>query len=103
LVLGFALLSTSSIITTDVDFRTLMMMMMRTFQSAGLGFLLVPINTVAFLTLPRELNNDGAALFAMFQNIFGSIGISLAMAAITERTQVHQADLSRWTTPPSTL
>jgi hypothetical protein len=51
---------------------------MRTLQSAGLGFLLVPINTVAFLTLPRELNNDGAALFAMFRNVFGSIGISLA-------------------------
>jgi MFS transporter, DHA2 family, multidrug resistance protein len=97
LVLGFALLSTSTIITPDVDFRTLMMM--RTLQSAGLGFLLVPINTVAFLTLPRELNNDGAALFAMFRNVFGSIGISLATAAITERTQVHQAYLSRWTTP----
>jgi DHA2 family multidrug resistance protein len=73
--------------------------MARTIQSAGFGFLLVPINTVAFLTLPRELNNDGAALFAMFRNVSGSIGISLATAAITERTQVHQAYLSQWTTP----
>jgi MFS transporter, DHA2 family, multidrug resistance protein len=97
LVLGFGLVSTSTIITPDVDFRTLMMM--RTLQSAGLGFLLVPINTVAFLTLPRELNNDGAALFAVFRNVFGSIAISLATAAITKRTQIHQAYLSRWTTP----
>jgi DHA2 family multidrug resistance protein len=96
LFLGFGLLSTSTIITPGVDFRTLMMM--RTLQSAGLGFLLVPINTVAFLTLPRELNNDGAALFAMFRNVFGSIGISLATAAITERTQAHQTYLSQWTT-----
>jgi MFS transporter, DHA2 family, multidrug resistance protein len=72
---------------------------MRTTQSAGFGFLLVPITTVAFLTLPRELNNDGAALFAMFRNVSGSIGISLATAAITERTQVHQSYLSQWETP----
>src|SRR6266436_1449267 len=29
----------------------------------------------------------------------GSIGISLATAAITERTQVHRSYLSQWTTP----
>lgn len=97
LILGWGLISTSVVITPDVDFRTLVIM--RTLQSAGLGFLLVPINTVAFVTLPRELNNDGAALFAMFRNVSGSIGISLATAAITERTQVHQAYPSRWMTP----
>jgi DHA2 family multidrug resistance protein len=84
-------------ITPDIDFRTLVMM--RTVQAAGLGFLLAPINTVAFLTLPRNLNNDGAALFAMFRNVSGSIGISLAIATITERTQVHQSYLSQWVNP----
>src|SRR5260370_567418 len=73
--------------------------MARTIQSAGFGFLLVPINTVAFLTLPRELNNDGAALFPIFPNVSGSIGFPRATAAITERTQVHQSYLSQWTTP----
>jgi DHA2 family multidrug resistance protein len=97
LVLGFGLIYGSTIITLDVDFRTLMIA--RTIQSAGFAFLLVPINTVAFLTLPRELNNDGAALFAMFRNVSGAIAISLATAAVTERTQVHQAYLSRWMTP----
>jgi MFS transporter, DHA2 family, multidrug resistance protein len=42
---------------------------------------------------------DGAALFALFRNVSGSIGISLATAAITERTQVHRSYLSQWTTP----
>ena len=97
LVLGFGLIFGSIIITPDVDFRTLVMA--RTIQSAGFGFLLVPINTVAFLTLPRELNNDGAALFAMFRNVSGAIAISLATAAVTERTQVHQSYLAQWTTP----
>jgi MFS transporter, DHA2 family, multidrug resistance protein len=97
LVLGFGLIFASIIITPDVDFYTLVMA--RTIQSAGFGFLLVPINTVTFLTLPRELNEDGAALYAMFRNVSGSIGISLVTAAVTERTQVHQSYLSQWTAP----
>ena len=94
--LALSLWSTSGI-TIDIDFRTLVVM--RTLQSMSLGFLLVPINTVTFRTLPRRLNSDGAALFAMLRNVSGSIGISLATAAITERTQVHQAYLARWVEP----
>jgi MFS transporter, DHA2 family, multidrug resistance protein len=67
----------TNIITPDIDFRT--PVTMRTLQSASFGFLLVPINTVAFLTLPGKLNNDGAALFAMFRNVSGFIGISLRL------------------------
>ena len=97
LALGLGLMFGSTIITPDVDFRTLVTA--RTIQSAGFAFLLVPINTVAFVTLPRKFNDDGAALYAMFRNVSGAIAISLATAAITERTQVHQAYLSQWTTP----
>jgi MFS transporter, DHA2 family, multidrug resistance protein len=96
LVLGSGL-AFANIITPDIDFRTLMLM--RTIQSIGFGLLLVPINTATFQTLPHRLNNDGAALFAMFRNVSGSIGISLATAAVTERTQVHQSYLARWMTP----
>ena len=35
----------------------------------------------------------------MFRNVFGSIGISLATAGITQRSQVHQNYLSQWATP----
>ncbi len=59
----------------------------------------MPVSTVAYLTLPRELNGDGAALFSMFRNVFGSIGISMSTAQITQRSQVHQTYLSQWATP----
>lgn len=98
---GFVIMTLSlwftSGLTPDIDFRTLVMM--RTAQSVALGFLLVPINTVTFRTLPAHLNSDGAALFAMFRNVAGSIGISLATATITERTQVHQGYLAHWVEP----
>lgn len=87
----------SSLITLNIDFTTLVLM--RAAQTAGLAFLFVPISTVAFATVPRELNGDATALFTMFRNVFGSVGISLAGAMIIERTQVHQSYLSQWATP----
>jgi len=95
-IMGGALLY-SSRLTPDIDFNQLVLM--RTMQTAGLAFLFVPISTVAYLTLPRELRGDGAALFSMFRNVFGSIGISLSTAQITQRSQVHQTYLSQWATP----
>ena len=73
--------------------------MMRSFQTAGLAFLFVPISTIAYLTLPRELNGDAAALFSMVRNVSGSIGISTATALVTQRSQIRQSYLSEWASP----
>lgn len=98
---GFTCLGTaffiSRILTPDIDFETLVML--RSAQSFGLGFLFVPLTTMAFITIPRQLNADAAALFTMFRNVAGSIGISLSTAAITERAQTHSAYLSSHATP----
>ena len=87
----------SSRLAPNIDFNTLVLM--RAAQTAGLAFLFVPISTIAFSTLPRELNGDATALFTMLRNVFGSVGISLASAMIIERTQVNQAYLAQWATP----
>jgi MFS transporter, DHA2 family, multidrug resistance protein len=95
-IMGSAFLFSSTLVP-NIDFRTLVLM--RATQTAGLAFLFVPISTVAFATLPRELNGDATALYAMFRNVFGSIGISLASAMIIERAQVHQSYLAQWASP----
>jgi DHA2 family multidrug resistance protein len=95
-LMGFAFVYSRKL-TPDIDFDTLMWMRMA--QTGALAFMFVPITTVTFLTLPRELNSDGSALFAMFRNVFGSIGISLATSQVTQRSQVHQTYLSQWMTP----
>ena len=95
-LMGFAFVYSRKL-TPDIDFDTLMWMRMA--QTGALAFMFVPITTVTFLTLPRELNTDGSALFAMFRNVFGSIGISLATSQVTQRSQVHQTYLSQWMTP----
>ncbi|TKI07423.1 DHA2 family efflux MFS transporter permease subunit [Martelella alba] len=98
---GFTLLTLafmySSRLTPNVDYFTLVLM--RSMQSIGLGFLFVPLTTLAFVTLSPRLNADGSALFTMFRNVAGSVGISLSTAAITERSQVHSAYLAPNATP----
>jgi DHA2 family multidrug resistance protein len=51
------------------------------------------LSILAYGTLPRALQQDATALFTMFRNVLGSVGISVCTAMITSRTQVHMAYL----------
>jgi len=84
-------------LTPNLDFRTLIEM--RVFQTMGLSFLFVPISSIAYSTLPKTLNADAAALYTMFRNLAGSIGISVSAALLVTRGQVHMAYLGAHQTP----
>ena len=95
-LMGCALLYSHRLVP-NVDYRTLTMM--RSAQSAAIGFLFVPVTTLAYLSLPKSMNNDASALFTMFRNVAGSIGISLSTAMIRERTQANMAHMVGHLTP----
>ncbi len=101
IALGFFLLSVALFVSghlvLDINFRTLVEY--RASQAAALAFLFVPISVVTYQTLPKELNGDASALFAMMRNVFGSIGISCATAMVTTRTQVREAHMVHLMTP----
>ncbi|WP_233272904.1 DHA2 family efflux MFS transporter permease subunit [Paraburkholderia acidisoli] len=100
---GFILLTAALIyartLVPDVDYDTLVKM--RAAQSIAIGFLFVPVTTLAYLTVPSALNNDASALFTMFRNVAGSIGISVSTALIRERSQAWMAHLSGHMSPLS--
>jgi DHA2 family multidrug resistance protein len=95
-MMGFALIYSSRLVP-NMTFMHLASL--RAAQTAGLAFMFVPISVIAYATLPRELNGDAAALYTMFRNVAGSVGISTATALITSRTQTREAYMSRWLTP----
>ncbi len=103
LSIGFLLmalaLAYAHTLTPDIDYATLVQM--RSAQSLAIGFLFVPITTLAYLTVPQRLHNDASALFTMCRNVAGSIGISLSTALIRERTQARMAHLAEHMTPLS--
>jgi DHA2 family multidrug resistance protein len=68
-------------------------------QGAGMGFIFVPMQIVAFATLPMRLRTDGAALLSLTRNIGSSIGISIVMFLLTRNISVMHADLAKFTSP----
>lgn len=96
LLVGTSLLHMSSF-TTAIDFRTAMFA--RMWQAAGLAFLFLPINTVAYAFVPREKNNHASGLINLARNLGGSFGIAFAATMLARRAQVHQNILSSHTTP----
>jgi DHA2 family multidrug resistance protein len=81
----------------DIDFRTAMMA--RVYQSAGMAFLFVPTNVMAFYYIPREKFNNATGLINLARNIGGSVGIALVMTVLARRQQFHQGMLVGHMTP----
>jgi len=100
-MVGFATMSLSMFAAhlwpPNVDFMTLVGV--RSIQTIGLAFLFVPISTLAYLTLPKEQNSDGAAIYTMFRNVAGSVGISIVTALVSNSEQGHMFYLSQHLTP----
>jgi len=68
-------------------------------QGFGLGFVFVPLNTIAFATLPAHLRTDGTALWTLVRSIGSSIGISIVIAALTNRSATFHSQLVERVTP----
>ena len=94
---GFATLSASLFYMTrhlypGIDFRTALEL--RAFQSVGLAFLFVPINTLIYEGIPPEKNNQVSGIVNLARNMGGDIGIAFVTTMAARRTQFHQARLT---------
>jgi MFS transporter, DHA2 family, multidrug resistance protein len=81
----------------DIDFHTAMMA--RIYQSAGMAFLFVPINVMAFYFIPKEKFNNATGIINLARNIGGSFGIANVVTLLARRTQFHQGILVSHMTP----
>jgi MFS transporter, DHA2 family, multidrug resistance protein len=62
----------------------------RVIQAAGLGFLFIPITSMAYIGIPREKSNGASALINLSRNLGGSVGIALLITELARGSQVHQ-------------
>lgn len=68
-------------------------------NGVSIGFLFVPVNTVALGTLtPQEMGN-GSGIINLMRNVGGSIGVSSLVTLLARRAQVHQTVLVAHVTP----
>jgi MFS transporter, DHA2 family, multidrug resistance protein len=68
-------------------------------QGFGLGFLFIPLQMVAFATLPVMLRTDGASLFSLARNIGAAIGVSVTSAMLAHNSQVLHAEIGARVNP----
>lgn len=66
---------------------------LRIYQAAGIAFLFVPINTMSYVGVPRNKNNQVSGMVNLARNMGGSVGISIVETLLAQRSQKHQSDL----------
>jgi DHA2 family multidrug resistance protein len=52
-------------------------------QGFGMGFIFVPMNLVAFATIPPEIRTDASAIMNLLRNIGGAFSVSLTTAVLS--------------------
>jgi DHA2 family multidrug resistance protein len=68
-------------------------------QGFGMGLIFVPLNAIAFATLPAQLRTEGASLWTLIRNLGSSIGVSVVIAQLTSTTSLMHARLAEMITP----
>jgi len=68
-------------------------------QGVGLGALFVPLNTLALSSLPPALRTQGTAMWTLIRNLGSSIGVSIVIANLTNKTALMHARLAESVTP----
>jgi DHA2 family multidrug resistance protein len=63
-------------------------------QGAGLGLVFVPLQVIAFATLPSALRTEGTALINLSRNVGSAIGISVTEALLSYNGQTEHSVLS---------
>jgi DHA2 family multidrug resistance protein len=85
-----------------LDTPSQMIVVTSVIQGTGIGFVFVPVSTVAFASLAPHLRTGGTAMLTLVRNIGSSVGISMVIAELTNKTIVMHANLVEHITPFNT-
>ena len=89
---GIALLH-MTVINQDMDFKTIVTL--RIYQMAGVAFLFVPIQTLCYVGIPMEKNNNISGMINLARNMGGSIGIAGLETVLQRKAQaIYQTMLA---------
>jgi MFS transporter, DHA2 family, multidrug resistance protein len=78
-------------LTLEMDFWSLVWP--RLLQGFGMGFIFVPLQTLALSTVRLDRLSNATAAFNVVRNIGGSVGIAIVTTLLARRGQYHQARL----------
>jgi DHA2 family multidrug resistance protein len=68
-------------------------------QGIGMGFIFVPMNLVAFATLPPVYRTDGTSLINLIRNVGMAVGVSITTTFLATSVQTNHAQIAEHVTP----
>jgi len=72
-------------LTSDITAHDLIVPMM--LQGVGMGLIFVPISTLAFTTLPKEVAAEAAGIYSLIRALGSALGISILASYFSRSTQ----------------
>ncbi|HTM77495.1 MAG TPA: DHA2 family efflux MFS transporter permease subunit, partial [Devosia sp.] len=96
LVLGGLLLSAYSLYMMtgfSLEMDQSLIMFSGFLQGVGLGFVFVPLSTLAFITIKPQYRVDATSFFSLIRNVGSGVGISLVTAVLAQMVGVNTAEL----------
>ncbi len=83
----------------NLDVSPWVLVVRRSAQLVGMGFIFAPINTAAYIYLTQEQRSNATGLFNMMRNEGASLGIALVNILLARRGQFHQSRIVDYLTP----
>jgi len=71
-----------------VDYDTIVQS--RIVMGIGMAMVFIPLNSMAFATIPKEEIGNATSIFSLLRNIAGSVGIAFMTTTLAQRSQFHQ-------------
>jgi DHA2 family multidrug resistance protein len=68
-------------------------------QGISIGFLAIPINIIAFATLPAMIRTEATSIYSLMRNLGSAIGISITGALLQTNTQINHALIAEDVSP----
>lgn len=101
IIFGLGLLAVSNHLLSNLSMETAMesLVFANIMQGVAMGFIFVPLMTLAVGTLSNEQMGNATGLFNLVRNVGGSIGISVAVTHLVRSAQAHQNLLVGHLTP----
>ncbi len=102
---GMAILSVGMLMYTRIDLYVdeRVLLWAGFVQGLGGGLIFLPLSVIVFATLPQDLRNEGAAMFALTRNIGNAIGISLLQRELIHYTAASRSHLTEGLRPDNPI
>lgn len=83
--------------TPDISQSTVIMVGF--IQGLSIGLLAIPINIIAFATLPSAIRTEATSIYSLMRNLGSAVGISITGALLQTNTQVNHAFIAADVSP----